>query len=289
MPYADYSAYQYSRKRGVPLVVTYHADAPETGGSALRNGLQRFYNRHLLPRVLEEAEVIITTSQSYMEDSPHLPVHREKIRVLPNGIHPQEFQTTLTREECREKLDLPQDRVIILFFGNLVPYKGPEVLLNAFKMVREDYEKVMLLYVGRGSLQGQLQEMSQGQEVHFAGHVSDPEKATYYQAADIFSLPSVTRAEAFGIVNLEAMASGLPIVASRLGGIPDIVREGENGLLFQPGNVEELARAIRFLLDNPDERERMGRAGRRMVEDYSWTRIARETEKIYQELLEGGI
>lgn len=288
MPYADYSALLYKRKRGVPLVVTYHADAPESGGSALRNGLQRFYNQHLLPRVLEEAEVIITTSESYLEDSPYLTRHREKIRVIPNGIHPQDFQTTLTREECREKLDLPQDRVIILFLGNLVPYKGPYLLLNAFKELVNDYDDLMLLFVGRGPLQEKLEEQSQGLEVHFAGYVPDQMKALYYQVSDIFSLPSVNRAEAFGIVNLEAMASALPIVASRLGGIPDIVREGENGLLFEPGNQEELSRALRFLVDNPDERERMGRAGQGMVEDYSWTEIAGRTEKIYQELLEGG-
>ena len=288
MPYADYSALLYKRKKGVPLVVTYHADAPESGGSTLRNGLQRFYNQYLLPRVLEEAEVIITTSESYVEDSPHLVRHREKIRVLPNGINLEEFQTTLTKKECREKLGLPEDKVITLFFGNLVPYKGPEVLLKAFKKIREDYEEVMLLYVGRGPLEEELKRRAQGMDVKFAGYIPDQEKPYYYQAADIFSLPSVNRAEAFGIVNLEAMASGLPIVASRLGGIPDIVREGENGLLFQPGNVEELARALRFLLDNPDERVRMGRAGRQLAEDYSWREVARKTELIYQELLEGG-
>ena len=149
----------------------------------------------------------------------------------------------------------------------------------------------MLLYVGRGPLRGELQTLSRelkvGEDVIFAGYVSDQEKALYYQAADIFCLPSVNRAEAFGIVNLEAMASALPIVASHLGGIPDIVREKENGLLFEPGKVEELTRALRFLVENPEERESMGRAGRQMVEDYSWEEVARETEKIYQELLGG--
>lgn len=292
MPYADYSALLYARKRGVPLVLTYHADAPDSGGSFLRNGLQSFYNRHLLPQVLEEADIIITTSQSYMEESPHLDSHREKIRVVPNGINLEDFQTTLPKSECRERLGLPRDKVIILFFGNLVPYKGPEVLLRAFEEVHEDYEEVLLLYVGRGPLRGELQTLSRelkvGEDVMFAGYVSDQEKALYYQAADIFCLPSVNRAEAFGIVNLEAMASALPIVASHLGGIPDIVREKENGLLFEPGKVEELTRALRFLVENPDERRRMGRAGRQMVEDYSWMKIAGETEKIYQELLEGG-
>jgi glycosyltransferase involved in cell wall biosynthesis len=291
MPYADYSALLYSRKMGVPLVVTYHADASETSGSRLRNQLQIFYNRYLLPRVLEEADIIITTSESYMKESHHLEGYQEKIRVIPNGINLEEFQTALTKRECRERLGLPLDKVIILFFGNLVPYKGTDILLKAFSKVHNDYDDVMLLYVGRGPLKGELQSLSQElgleDDVVFAGYVDDPDKAIYYQAADIFSLPSVNRAEAFGIVNLEAMASGLPIVASRLGGILDLVQEGGNGILFKPEKVEELARALGYLVDNPEERERMGCAGKKMAEDYSWAKIARRTEEVYRELLEG--
>ena len=291
MPYADYSALLYKQKRGVPLVVTYHADAPETGGSFLRNQLQSFYNRHLLLRVLEEADIIITTSKSYIEDSRHLKKYREKIRVIANGINLEEFQSTLSRGECRDRLGLPHHKVIILFFGNLVPYKGPEVLLKAFSEVRKDHPEVLLFYAGRGSLKDGLQslarELELEDEVVFAGYVDDQDKAICYRAADIFCLPSVNRAEAFGIVNLEAMASGLPIVASRLGGIPDLVREGENGILFEPGEVDELAQVLGYMIDNPEERWKMGRAGKKMAEDYSWAKIAQKTEEVYQELLEG--
>jgi len=291
MPYADYSALWYAQKRGVPLVLTYHADASETSGSRLRNQLQTFYNRYLLPRVLEEAEIIITTSKSYVTESHHLEGYQEKIRVIPNGVNLEEFRTKLTKEECRERLGLPLDKVIILFFGNLVPYKGPEILLRAFSEVYQDHDEIMLLYAGRGPLKDSLKSLARDleleDEVVFTGYVDDQDKAIYYQATDIFCLPSVTRAEAFGIVNLEAMASGLPIVASRLGGIPDLVQEGENGILFEPEAVDELARALLYLVDNPTERERMGRAGEIMAEDYSWAKIAQRTEKVYQELLEG--
>jgi glycosyltransferase involved in cell wall biosynthesis len=223
-----------------------------------------------------------------VEDSRYLGSYREKILVIPNGVDLEEFQTQLSREQCRSRLGLPQDKVIILFFGNLIPYKAPDVLLRAFARVQEEHEEVMLLYVGRGPLQDELEVLARqlGVEVRFAGYVKDQDKALYYQAADIFCLPSVNLAEAFGIVNLEAMASGLPIVASRLGGIPDIVREGENGILFEPGKVEELARALRYLVENPEERERMGQAGKRLVRDYSWEEIARRTEAVYLELLE---
>jgi len=292
MPYADYSALKYSQKRGVPLVITYHADAPNTGGSFLRNQLQSYYNQHFLPDVLEEAEVIITTSQSYVDESRYLGSYQDKIRVVPNGINLAEFQTDLSKKECRMKLDLPLDKLIILFFGNLVPYKGPEVLLRAFSLIKEETPDLELLYVGRGPLLAELQSLSRelgvAEDVHFAGYVADQDKALYYQAADIFCLPSVNLAEAFGIVNLEAMASGLPIIASHLGGIPDLV-DGSNGLTVTPGDVDKLAEALHYLAENPDEREKMGRAGYRKVQDYSWERMARKTEEIYQELLQEGV
>ncbi|MBT9151423.1 MAG: D-inositol 3-phosphate glycosyltransferase [candidate division WS2 bacterium] len=109
-------------------------------------------------------------------------------------------------------------------------------------------------------------------------------KPFYYNAADVFCLPS-TSTESFGIVNLEAMTCGVPIVASKIGGVPDVVKDGENGLLVQPKDYEALADAIIYLLENEDERERMGKNGREKVESYSWERIAEETEKVYSSLM----
>ncbi|MEG3224060.1 MAG: glycosyl transferase family 1 [Methanobacteriales archaeon Met13] len=290
MPHADYSALKYSQKRGVPLVVTYHADAPNTGGSFLRNQLQSYYNRHFLPRVLEQSDIIITTSKSYIDRSRFLGRYREKIRVIPNGIHLEEFQTNLSKEECRLKLGLPLDKKIILFFGNLIPYKGPDVLLRALAEVKKEYFEVQLLYVGRGPLKSELRSLARKlgveEDVNFSGYVSPPLKALYYQAADIFCLPSVNLAEAFGIVNLEAMASGLPIIASDLGGIPDIVVDGENGLTVPPGDVNKLGAALLYLIENQAERRKMGQAGMRKVQDYSWEKIAGKVEAIYHELVD---
>jgi Glycosyltransferase len=108
----------------------------------------------------------------------------------------------------------------------------------------------------------------------------------YYKAADVFCLPSTMSTESFGIVNLEAMACGVPIVASKIGGIPDVVKDGENGLLVPPWDSEALADVIIYLLENEDIREKMGNIGREKVEGYSWARIAEETEKVYKEVLE---
>ena len=124
------------------------------------------------------------------------------------------------------------------------------------------------------------------ENIEFLGFIDESLKPLYFKASDIFCLPSTTMAESFGIVNLEAMASGIPIVSSKLGGIPDIVKDGENGLLVKPGDVEGLADALIYLLKNEDVREKMGDDGRKKVENYSWEKIAEETDKIYKKLLE---
>jgi len=289
MPYADYSAMKYSQKKKVPLVLTYQADAQDTGGSFLRNQLQTFYNRHILHRVLNQADKIIATSESYIDQSKFLGRYRQKIEVIPNGINLEEFQINVSREECRHQIGLPLDKEIILFFGNLVPYKGPDVLLRAFANIKKEHQDIQLLFAGRGPMNNELLTLAEKlrvqNDVQFTGHVEEELKPIYYQAADIFCLPSLNLAEAFGIVNLEAMACGIPIVASDIGGIPDVVRKGDNGLLFEPGNIQELCKKLEYLLDNADVRKSMGENGKKMAADYSWKKIAKKTEEIYKKLI----
>ena len=129
-------------------------------------------------------------------------------------------------------------------------------------------------------------ELGVEKHVTFAGFVEDDLKPLYYKASDIFCLPSTTMAESFGIVNLEAMAAGIPIVASNLGGIPDIVQDGVNGLLAEPGDFESLADAIRTLLVNRDMRLELGDNGRKLVNNYSWNEITQKTENLYTRVLE---
>jgi len=157
------------------------------------------------------------------------------------------------------------------------------------KIVKE-VPDAKLVFVGYGGMRAELEMLSKklGFENHikFAGFVGDTfKKALYYHAADVFVLPS-TGPEIFGIVNLEAMACSVPIVASKIGGIPDVVKDGENGLLVPPRDSEALADAIIYLLENEDVRERMGKNGRERVNEYSWGMIAEETDKIYSSLTE---
>jgi glycosyltransferase involved in cell wall biosynthesis len=290
IPYSDLPALMYAKRKKVPFILTYQFDGQETGGSFMRNTGVSIYNKFFINRVLDSTEVIIATTRSYAEQSPFLKNYLDKIVVIPNGVNIEEVTTALTKEESRIKLGLPLKNKIILFFGSLVPYKGPDVLLKAFKLIKNEFHDVKLIFAGRGQMIDELRDMAQKfdlvDDVIFLGFVEEEKKALYYKSADIFCLPSTNMAESFGIVNLEAMASGLPIVGSNLGGIPDIIKEGENGLLARPRDHQSLANALLSLLNDNDLIQKMGKNGQKMVEDYTWDKIAKDTENLYKDIMD---
>lgn len=288
MPYSDYVALRYAKKKNVPFVVTYQGDAQDSGGNFIRNLATFIYNRTLLKQVLKGADIIIATSNSFIHESRYLGDFKEKITVIPNGINIEEFEINLSKEDCKTKLGLPLNKKIILFLGNIVAYKGPDILIKAFSKINGKIDNVELVFAGRGEMKGELIKTADDlgiiENIRFTGYVDEKLKPLYYKSADIFCLPSITKAESFGIVNLEAMACGIPIVSTRLGGIPDVVKNKENGLLVNPNDSESLADAILFLLKNEDIAQKMGNKGKLMVKNYSWEKIADETENIYKEL-----
>ena len=289
IPYSDLPALLYSKRKKVPFILTYQFDGQETGGSFMRNAGVSVYNKFFINKVLDSADVIIATTKSYANESPFLRGYKDKIVIIPNGINIEEVTTFHTQEECRSILGLTVDAKLILFFGSLVRYKGPEILLKAFKTVKNQFPKAKLIFAGRGEMFDELSKQTMKldivDDVIFTGFVEEEKKPLYFKAADIFCLPSTTMAESFGIVNLEAMASGIPIVASNLGGIPDIVKNGENGLLAEPGNVQNLADSLLYLLKNEELRNKMGITGNKFVKEYSWQKIARKTEILYKSVL----
>ena len=288
-PYSDIPAYIYSRRKNVPFVMSYQFDGKESGGSFIRNSGVIFYNRFILNKILEHADVIISSTRSFLRESKFIKKYENKSAIIPNGINLEDFEIDYSKEICRDKLNLPLNKKIILFFGSLVEYKGPDVLLKAFKIVQNEYSNVDLIFAGRGEMEELLRELSIKlnieNNVHFSGFVDEKLKPLYYKSADIFCLPSVSLVESFGIVNLEAMACGVPIVASRLGGLQDVVEDGKNGLLAEPGNEKSLAKALIYLLENEDSAKKMGNYGKQRVQDYSWEKIAEKIEKIYEKLL----
>jgi phosphatidyl-myo-inositol alpha-mannosyltransferase len=179
------------------------------------------------------------------------------------------------------------ERPLLLFVGRLEPRKGLDVAIRAFLRLRASSPRVRLCVVGDGRERSRCQEMvppSLRPDVLFVGRVDDAELPRYHASADIFLAPA-TSGESFGIVLLEAMAAGLPIVASDLPGYRTVAKDGRQGRLVPPGDAFALADAAGTLLANPALRRAMAAEGRRTAADYDWPVVGRKVVEVYRSVL----
>ena len=244
-----------------PLVVTYHSDIVR------QRVLGQLY-RPLMRHTLGRAACILATSPDYVQSSVILQNYTHKIRIIPLGIDIERFAQLPERQTLglRASLHARSEDVLLLFVGRLRYYKGLHVLLEAMPHIMH----AQLLLAGSGpeelGLRGQVQALGLQQRVHFLGDVSEALLPALYRAADIFVLPAHMRAEALGLAQIEAMASGLPCVSTRLGtGTTYANCHGVTGLSVAPGNVADLARAINTLVADPALRRRYAVAAQHRV------------------------
>jgi glycosyltransferase involved in cell wall biosynthesis len=266
----------------LPVAVWFHSEV-------VRPRLQYSLFYHPVARpVYARARRIIVSSPLLAEHAGALAPYRDRVRVIPFGIDASRWDTTPAI--CARATTIRAgtgSRPLILFAGRMVPYKGVDVLLRA--MVGLDASAVL---VGDGPLLAEwtalARELQLTDRVRFAGDVTHDELVALYHACDAFVLPSVTRAEAFGYVQLEAMACGKPVVSTRLpSGVPWVNRHGETGLTVPPGDVDALRRALAELGRDASLRARFGSAGRRRVESEFTMEIMRSAAAaVYREAVE---
>ena len=288
VPSAELAGLIYTVMKRKPLVVSYLGDAVPDYGRLIRRVGLGLLDKLVVPVILSRARFITCCSNEYIAVSSLLPKYREKVIAVPPGINPEEIRVPYTKEECREKLSLSEDDKIILFVGHLINYKSPDLLIKAMPTIIEKTPNARLVIVGDGPLRGELERITNDlhltQTIKLAGAVSNAVKALYYNAADVFVLPSTTSGESFGIVLLEAAAAGLPIVVSSLDTFRAFIIDGYNGLVAKLGDIDSLAETINRLLSDPALRQEMGENARTGVRDYSWDTIAVMIEKIYGEI-----
>ena len=199
-------------------------------------------------------------------------------RIIPNGIDVDHFAGN-----AKPWPQYQDGKTNILFVGRKEKRKGLKYLLEAYCRLKWERPETRLIIVGPGDLdrdsQGIVSARNPG-DVEVVGGVSFRDLPRYYATADIFCSPA-TGQESFGIVLLEAMACGKPIVASAIEGYMGIVKEGEQGLLFPRKDASALAETLLTLIDNPDYARQLGQTGRRMVEQYRWQAVARQVESYY--------
>lgn len=279
MPTGALSFYSHNVQHLPYLVSLRGSDVPGYDATkAYLRGLHRLLGR-VNRGIWNRAGAVIANSNSLrqqaLEDDPDA-----GISVIPNGIDVERFSP-------RARPGPERAPVRLISVCRLVPRKGVDVLLEAMAMLAD--LDVTLEIVGTGELEQPLREKARalglGDRVHFAGFVSQEDLPAHHHAADIFVLPSL--AESFAMALLEAMGCGLPVVATCSGGIPEIVTDGENGLLVPAESAVALAAGIRHLVADRDFRLTLGENNARKVRaHYTWARIAEQYEQVYRQVLE---
>lgn len=267
-------AYLASGHRG-RLVFTYHSDIVR------QKVLSRVFDP-ILQHALNQADAIIVSSSNYIKSSYVLPRYKKKCHVIPFGIQSERFERTDVSAVTKlRKLFGPR---MVLSVGRLVYYKGFEYLIEAMKFVEG-----RLVIVGSGPMHQALQQKAVscgvGERVSFLTEVEDVRP--YYQAADVFTLSSIAASEAFGIVQLEAMASGKPVVNTNLAtGVTSVSLDGLTGVTVPRADPEALGKAINDFLNNPVRSAAYGRAGQERVQQhFSLQAMARQTLALYRDVL----
>ena len=209
----------------------------------------------------------------------------EQFVVIPSGVDLQAVRRSAPPyETARGRLGVNPETCLVVGLGRLVPVKGFQVLVKALPLIVSAVPSARLLLVGEGPLREDLlveaQALGVGDCLKLAGAQSDP--APFLAAADLVVVPSLN--EGMGRVLVEAMALGCPVVATRVGGIPAVVADGESGLLVPPDDPPALARAVGELLKDPGLRQRMGEAGRRQAEQFSLAVMESRLLHLYREL-----
>jgi rhamnosyl/mannosyltransferase len=271
-------AYLAARKpRTHRLVVTHHSDT-------IRQVFLRRAFQPIFERVMRRADAVVATTRRYLESSHELRPYRAKAVVVPYGIDTRSFGSP-DRDKVQEIRKVYDSR-LVLAVGRLIYYKGFDVLIRAMTSV-----DATVLVIGGGPLRPDLERLagSLGLEnrVRFLGDLHNDQIRPYYAAADVFVLPSIARSEAFGIVQIEAMAAGLPVINTDLdSGVPEVSLNQKTGFTVAPGDPGALAVAINHLLSDASLRESLGQEGqRRAAREFDTEMMSQRLSELYVRLL----
>lgn len=281
-----YAAKTLKNSYHTPIVSTIHAT--ESGrNSGIHDETQRYINDTEWMLTYESTEVIVNSNYMKRELQSLFGLPFEKINVVPNGINVNMFSGIERDYEFRRKYALDNEK-IILFMGRLVYEKGIQHLISAMPKILAGYHDAKLVIAGKGGmtneLKAQVNSMGISNKVYFTGYMDSKQVCKMYKCADVSVFPSTY--EPFGIVALEAMLSGTPVVVSDIGGLNEIVEHRENGMKSYAGNPNSIADSILELLYNPQLSQEVVKKARNMVKnEYNWAKIAQDTHFTYQKAI----
>jgi glycosyltransferase involved in cell wall biosynthesis len=279
-----------ARARGIPFVLTHHNDLI---GDGLRPFLFDSYSAISNPLVLNSARKLIVVSLDHARSSrlaPYFERRRADVVEVPNGVDTMLFRPDVDGTPVRQACSIGADEKVLLFVGALDRahhFRRVDLLIEAIRELKS--ENVHLILVGDGDraedYRRQAAEIGVDQRVHFLGKVDHAHLPAVYAAADVVVLPSHIQ-ESFGMILIEGMACGKPVIASDLPGARSVVDDGVDGLLVQPGNLGDLVEKTARLLADPNGRAEMGRRGRAKVEaKYAWQAVVPRLASLYREVV----
>lgn len=276
-----------NRLKRKPAVLTYHYDAETPKYGLVGTFIGKAY-AGVARIVAKLADKIVATTKSYAKTSLVLSKNLERIVNIPCGVDTKRFSPGKARQSARIKRKSKSSQ--ILYVGKLIHYKGVDSLIKAFKIITKSHHNYYLTIVGDGEQREELKDLVKELElcdqVTFTGWIPDESLPQYYRTSDLLVLPSVpSRREAFGMVLLEAMACGIPVIASAIPGPIDVVKREENGLLVPAENVEKLAHAI-IVMTQDTRGSQMGTNAYAIVkEKYDWPVIVDRYEALYKSIM----
>ena len=279
-PFTERFAAKGAKDAGKPFVVTHHCDLELKG--LFGNTAVSFYQNYLGKYPLEEADRVISTTESYATTSRTL--WDIDVTVIPNAVDIHRFNLQNDGKVIKDKYS-SKDEPLALFVGRLVPHKGIGILIRSLTYT----DKGKLLIVGDGPYKKWLvdlvNKLDLKDRVVFVGPVDDSWLPSYYSATDVVVLPSTSRLEAFGIVGLEGMASGKPLILSDIPGVRDVISDKE-GYIVEPLDPSAIAEALDKIWNAPEMAREMGKRGRLRVEKlFSWEKVAKDIENVFNDVL----
>jgi len=283
---SSYLAGKVAKKYKKPFILTQHNTFIDY--QSWLNMVEHLNDLTIGKAVLRDADRIVVVSKKTMDYVRRLGAGKSKTSVIYNGVDVDYFHPA-NKEESRKKLGLPKNRKIILSVRRLVYKNGLDTLIESIPLVARNHPDTLFVVAGKGPsrklIEDRIKELGIEDNIKLPGFVPDKLLPVYYNAADYFVLPSAS-GEGLPLVLLEAMACGLPVLATTVGGTPEIIKHMKNGVLVPPRNPEAIAETMSKLLSKEGLDPAIGEEARRNVKDrFTWKKNLRQLQSIYSEFL----
>lgn len=291
-PFSNWGVNIFRKGKEIPRIYMFYAPwhieyEIKTGKKGPGSLIRRFMEK----RAILASQMAVTLSE-YMKEML-VKIHQIPqgfVRIIPGGVDVEKFKPAVEKELVREKLEIPTNRFILLTVRRLVPRMGLDKLILAMNELRKEYSNIILFIGGEGFfdeyLKGLVKQLKLEEYVRFLGFVDEEKLKLFYQASDLFILPT-TELEGFGLVTLEALSSGLPVLGTPVGGTVEILKKFNGDFLFKSAEVSSILERIRRYLKNGEGVKDLSIRCREFVlKNYSWEKIVKDWEAILQKAAE---